>query len=152
MHRCEALHFPSCRAWLRIQPANKWRGGEGYQVSRQVVHPKLTFKETPGLGEPRVTSIPKGKPVQADAGSSSCSRVPCTRMQPVQLLLLAARAAVQAWLALATAAGFPATSRRPAQQLLLAKRAATLACLAAVWLPRHQPTCWGRSQGQGQQQ
>ena len=44
---------------------------EGYQVSRQVVHPKLTFKETPGLGQPRVTSIPKGKPVQAGAGSSS---------------------------------------------------------------------------------
>ena len=51
---------------------------EGYQVSRQVVHPKLIFKETPGLGEPRVTSIPKGKPVQAGAGSSSCSRVPST--------------------------------------------------------------------------
>ena len=51
---------------------------EGYQVSRQVVHPKLTFKETPGLSEPRVTSIPKGKPVQAGAGSSSCSRVPST--------------------------------------------------------------------------
>ena len=51
---------------------------EGYQVSRQVVHPKLLFKETPGLGEPRVISIPKGKHVQAGAGSSSCSRVPST--------------------------------------------------------------------------
>ena len=51
---------------------------EGYQVSRQVVHPRLTFKETPGLGEPRVTSIPRGKPVQAGAGGSSCSRAPST--------------------------------------------------------------------------
>eukprot|EP00891_Asterochloris_glomerata_P005908 jgi/Astpho2/5908/Aster-x1336 len=49
---------------------------EGYRVSRQVVHPKLTFKESPGLGEPRVTSIPQGKPVQAGPGSSSCSRGP----------------------------------------------------------------------------